>query len=284
VKYSTPRAFRTALGDRLRLQAAREGNDLNRLQRQLAYERFLTRLFSLVGDTWVLKGGYALELRLGGRARATQDLDFNAPGSADLLDTLQEAAEQDGADHFRFVIEAPQRGTLAGPPEGGQRFRVKAYLDGLQVFATFLIDVGQGDVVVSALDYLPARVDVSFAGLDQAVFPSYPLPEHFAEKIHAYTRPRPGSRQTRVKDLLDLSLIITELGLLPSAGLMTVLDDVFGRYGSHGLPTILPFPPEDWREPYRALATGLDHAVTEMEDAVTSAQRLLNASRAEQTL
>lgn len=282
MKYSTPRAFRTALGDRLRLQAAREGTDLGRLQRQLAYERFLTRLFALVGDRWVLKGGYALELRLGGRARATQDLDFNAPGSADLLDTLQEAAEQDGGDHFRFVVEAPEGGTLAGPPEGGQRFRVRAFLGDLQVFTTFLIDVGQGDVVVNALDYLPARVDLSFAGLDQAVFPSYPLPEHFAEKIHAYTRPRPGGRQTRVKDLLDLSLIITELGLQPNAALMTVLEGVFDRYGTHPIPAVLPPPPEDWREPYRALATGVEHAVTDMNEAVTAAQRVLEASRSGQ--
>ena len=79
MKYASARAFRSALNDRLREQAG-AGEDLARLQRQLAYERFLTRLFRLVGEAWVLKGGYALELRLGGRARATKDLDFNAPG------------------------------------------------------------------------------------------------------------------------------------------------------------------------------------------------------------
>ncbi|WP_102124645.1 nucleotidyl transferase AbiEii/AbiGii toxin family protein [Deinococcus planocerae] len=92
---------------------------LARLQRRLAYERFLARLFSVVGDTWVLKGGYALELRLGGRARATKDLDFHASGDTELLDTLQEAAEADLDDHFRFVVQPPERGTLGGPEVHG---------------------------------------------------------------------------------------------------------------------------------------------------------------------
>jgi predicted nucleotidyltransferase component of viral defense system len=256
VKYRTARDFRRALNDRLREQAG-EGEDLARLQRRLAYERFLARLFALVGDTWVLKGGYALELRLGGKARATKDLDFHAPSNADLLDTLQAAAEQDLGDHFRFVVQPPERGTLGGPPEGGQRFRVQAFLDGALPYTTFLIDVSQGDLIFNRIDTLPARVDLSFAGLPPQSFPSYPLPEHFAEKLHAYTRPRPEGGRTRVKDLLDLSLIIGELRLQSGPGVLRLVQAVFDRYGSHPLPEEVPAPPEDWRGPYQVMAQSL---------------------------
>lgn len=278
MRYKTARDFRRALNDRLREQAG-VGEDLARLQRRLAYERFLTRLFAVVEETWVLKGGYALELRLGGRARATKDLDFHALVGADLLDTLQEAAEGDLGDHFRFVVQPPERGTLGGPPEGGQRFRVQAFLDGTLPFTTFVIDVGQGDLIWSALDTLPARVDLSFADLPPQAFPTYPLPEHFSEKLHAYTRPRPEGGRTRVKDLLDLSLIIGELHLTPSAEVFRLVQAVFDRYGSHSLPDEVPAPPEDWRGPYRALAAGLTHPVTDMDEARDQVQRFLHTCR-----
>ena len=146
-------------------------------------------------------------------------------------------------------------------------------------FAVFLLDVGQGDVVTSELDHLPPRVDVSFAGLPSTTFPSYPLPEHFAEKLHAYTRPRPGGGQTRVKDLLDLSLIVTDLQLPPSRDVWAVVAGVFARYASHELSLSVPSPPADWRDPYHALATATGHPVTDMDEAVTDIQRFLDECR-----
>lgn len=277
MRYASARAFRNALNTRLREQAG-AGEDLARLQRRLAYERLLVRLFSLVGDTWVLKGGYALELRLGGKARATKDLDFNAPTGVDLLDVLQEAAEQEMDDFFRFTVQPPERGQLAGPPEGGRRFRVQAFLDGAQPYTTFLMDVGQGDLLISAVDQLPARVDVTFAGLPAVTFPTYPLPEHFAEKVHAYTRPRPDGGRTRVKDLLDLSLLITELHLQPSPQLAHVLRAVFAHYGTHPLPQPLPLPPADWQLPFQVMAQSLEHPITDMTQALDVVQAVLDAS------
>lgn len=117
MRYASARAFRNALNARLREQAC-AGEDLARLQRRLAYERLLVRLFGLVGETWILKGGYALKLRLGGKARATQDLDFHAPTGVDLLDVLQEAAEQELGDFFRFVVQPPDRADSLGRPRG----------------------------------------------------------------------------------------------------------------------------------------------------------------------
>jgi predicted nucleotidyltransferase component of viral defense system len=77
--YTTAKAFRQALNDRLSVIAKRDGLDLSRLQRRVAFERFLARVFQHAEHDFILKGGYALELRLGGKARATIDLDFAAP-------------------------------------------------------------------------------------------------------------------------------------------------------------------------------------------------------------
>jgi hypothetical protein len=63
-RYVTPYAFRRALEDRLRQQALREGIDLQRLRRRVAFERLLARLFVEDPPPWILKGGYSLELRL----------------------------------------------------------------------------------------------------------------------------------------------------------------------------------------------------------------------------
>lgn len=272
MRYKTPAAFRRALSDRLRTLADDNGEDLVHLQRRLAYERFLARLNHVHRDAYVLKGGYALELRLGGHARATKDLDFNAPPkpAEDILDDLADAAEADLGDFFLFTVAPPQagRGALQGPPEGGQRFRVEAQLDG-KPYAWFLVDVGQGDTLINAPERLPARIDLAFAELDSPAMYSYPLPEHFAEKLHAYTRPRPNDVRTRVKDLFDLSLIIGELRLAPGPDVQHVTQDVFTHYGTHPLPRPdeLRPPPEEWRAPFAALARDADHAVTDMSVA-----------------
>ena len=62
-RYATAAAFRRALEDRLQDIAGKEGVDLQRLRRQVAFDRLLARLFQ-VGQPhalpWVLKGGYAM--------------------------------------------------------------------------------------------------------------------------------------------------------------------------------------------------------------------------------
>ena len=54
------------------MRARETGTDLQRLRRQVAFDRFLARMFSKGPKAtypWVLKGGYAMELRTRPRAR-----------------------------------------------------------------------------------------------------------------------------------------------------------------------------------------------------------------------
>lgn len=144
MKYRTPAAFRQALDAKLR-ELAKVGNqDLSSLQRRAVFERFLARLFQ-GEERWMLKGGYALELRLGNRARATLDIDLSVPPPpyTNLLEVLQEAAESDLDDFFVFRLTSAKL-PLQGPPLGGGRFNVEALLDG-KPYSRFVVDVGQGD-------------------------------------------------------------------------------------------------------------------------------------------
>jgi hypothetical protein len=53
-RYATPAAFRTALSDRLRNSADCSKWTIQQLQRQVAYDRLLERLY-FVDDGWIVK-------------------------------------------------------------------------------------------------------------------------------------------------------------------------------------------------------------------------------------
>ncbi len=61
--YTTAGALRTALEERLKKTSLTDQIDLNRLRRQVSFDRLLARLFQEERAPWALKGGYALELR-----------------------------------------------------------------------------------------------------------------------------------------------------------------------------------------------------------------------------
>lgn len=108
--YSTAFAFRRALEDRLAAAAKAEGIDLQRMRRQVAFDRLLVRLFADGNPPWRLKGGYALELKLA-TARTTRDLDLGLSadgfGSEGMLELLHAAAGADAGDFFVFTVGEP---------------------------------------------------------------------------------------------------------------------------------------------------------------------------------
>jgi len=261
-RYTSATAFRTALETRLRQQAGGSQASLGRLRRRVAFERLLARLFREEASPWLLKGGYALELRLGDTARSTRDLDLGVPnpellaiggeriGGA-LREALADAAEHDLDDWFTFAIGVTTT-DLEGPPGGGARFPVACRLDG-RVFAQFHVDVALGDGVAGAPEQLAGHDFLGFAGIPAARPAVLPTAQHFAEKVHAYTFPWRERSNTRVRDLLDLVLLI-DTGLLEPSATVAALLLTFGRRATHPLPRELPPPPAGWATPFAALA------------------------------
>lgn len=70
-RFENSQDFRKSLEARLRHIGIQSGEDIQRLRRKVAFDRFLARVFSSKDCGFVLKGGYAIELRLS-NARATK--------------------------------------------------------------------------------------------------------------------------------------------------------------------------------------------------------------------
>jgi hypothetical protein len=259
-----------ALEERLRNISLQQGTDLQRLHSRVAFEQLLARLFVDEDPPWFLKGGYALELRLPLRARSTRDLDLSVPDperlrlppgeglsqehSGWLHDSLQVAAGRDLGDGFRFLVRAP-RGELTGAPGGGVRCTVDARLAG-RTFAQFHMDVGFGDPLLGEPEWVEGSSLLRFAEVVAVRIPVISAAQQFAEKIHAYTFPWQDRDNTRVKDLVDIVLMV-HAGLFEAAAAKQALEATFRLRATHPLQPELPKPPEAWLDSYRALSTEL---------------------------
>jgi Nucleotidyl transferase AbiEii toxin, Type IV TA system len=254
-RYGSGPALRTGLEERLKRISREEIIDLQRLRRQVAFDRCLARLFRLPDSDWVLKGGYAMELRFR-TARTTKDLDFTvrtAPAGAGdtVLAFLQDAGAFDAGDYFSFrVSEATM--DLDGAPYGGARYPVEAIMGG-RTFVKFHLDVGIGDIIVDPVETAETRDWLGFAGIESPTVPMIRREQQFAEKIHAYTLPRQGAPNSRVRDLVDLALLVRS-GTLDAARAIESLQRTFARRNTHPLPTALDVPPDNWTLPFAAMA------------------------------
>ena len=255
--FKTATAFRKSLESRLMNISQATNIDLQRLRRKVAFERLLARFFVNGSNTWVLKGGYALEMRFA-HARATKDIDLTLPmqlyASAEseyLMTMLQEESHIELGDYFTFTFR-PAMQELDGAPEGGFRFPVEAIMDG-RPFVKFHMDIGIGDILVEPVEKIIGEDWLEFAGISPAIIYAISKEQQFAEKLHAYTLPRTDRFNTRVKDLVDMLLLIRE-GFVSEAVVRDNLTKVFHRRNTHSLPTTLPLPPQDWDVKFDLLA------------------------------
>lgn len=160
-KFESATAFKAALEARLRKRAEETQLPLSTLQLKFVIERLLARLFRNPDPAWLLKGGFAMDLRFRPRARTTTDVDLamvlvpagnDREFSASVRDQLQEAADQALGDYLRYRIGEPKQ-ELTNAPGGGARYPCEAVLVG-KVYARFHIDVGRGDPLAGAPERL----------------------------------------------------------------------------------------------------------------------------------
>lgn len=254
MKYGTPAAFRQAVETRLLAHSKATGLSLDRLRKTVVFERFLARLLIAAPGRWLLKGGFALDLRFGTRARATRDIDLSRTGGADeATSDLIATQGVDCADHFVFAVERTD--DLDEMLEGAAvRYRVTASLAGRR-FEQVIVDVGFMDPPPAATDTLTTSDLLAFAGLEPVLLPVISLELQVAEKVHAYTGVygAAGHPSTRVKDLVDL-VVVSQNAALRAGELRDALRITFEGRGAQSLPGSLPRPPAEWRIPYRRLA------------------------------
>ena len=256
-EYKTAVDLRRALEARLKSDAENKGTDYGRLRRIVVFDRIAARL-SAAEQGWVLKGGAALEFRLGLRARATRDLDLvlrsEPSDGATIRDVLIETLASDvDRDRFVFTVGHPiGTGSPTRRETQGWRFSVDGALAG-KTFAAVRVDVVLRPVELAATERISLPGKLEFAGIRPRTIESADRSQHFAEKLHALTRDYGLRPNTRVKDLVDLLLLIHD-GLSPDQDLLAVVRHVYTVRATHPMPASIPDPPPAWREEYPALA------------------------------
>lgn len=203
--YATPAAFRRALTDKLREKSKTSRWSLQQLQRHMAYDRLLERLY-VVDEGWIVKGATALLAREIG-VRGTRDIDVYREEAREVAEAeVREAAAMDIGDWFRFEVGAVTR---AGDATS-VRLPMIAYI-GATVWAQFNIDLPGSDLrMTGEPEDVPPLARVLMPNVEQHGYRAYPLVDHIADKVAA-TFQRYGDAEvpsTRYRDLVDLVAIV----------------------------------------------------------------------------
>jgi predicted nucleotidyltransferase component of viral defense system len=272
--YQSDADFRQALEERLRRVHRERGQPLLRLRKRVVFERCLARLQQRPDSPWVLKGGVALELRLGSRARMTQDLDLGVSQSIaeqrnwsgrELAQALRLDLGAMGDDRFEFIVpEADEVEPLIAAVKA-YRFSVEARLSGRR-FETIRVDVGLGDTIVPPADMLAGSDVLAFAGIPAPQIRATSRAQHLAEKVHALTRPIGDRINTRVKDLADVMLLM-DLGLPEPSVVRSVVEEIFTTRRHHEIPHTVGPLPVTWVSSFTAMASELGLVQTKVESA-----------------
>lgn len=110
-----------------------------------------------------------------------------------------------------------------------------------------------GDIIIQPVVKLKPINYLDFAGIESKEYPTISIEQQFAEKLHAYTRPRVMGQNSRVKDLMDMVLLI-QCGSIDSIKTAAAIKVTFEQYQTHPLPEKLPEPPFFWQNPFQVMA------------------------------
>jgi hypothetical protein len=273
LKYATARAFRQALEERIRQDY--QGKHLSRIRKMIAFERLMARL----DQHWILKGGYAIQLRTG-RARTTQDVDLLVMDKSvqDIENIFRKELEKDMGDFFEFVIS--KSGTV-GADEHSVRFQVLSRVAG-RIFERFHVDVGYMDPLLLPIDYLIPPNFLAFAQIKAASIPCYTIYQHIAEKVHAIQQPK-NIQSSRVKDLVDLILLASLDSNIQANTLLNAIVLIFESRGDQ-VPNSFHSFPTTWQQRFNRLAKETQLNFLDFQDASQAAAAFITPVISEQVV
>jgi len=255
--YDSAAALRTALEQRLSNRAVLTGLGLDRLRRGVLFERIVARLEAAQPGRWVLKGGMALEVRLRDDARATKDIDLGLrqeiEAEADLHEQLDKAfAVNLDDDGFEIVAAKPR---MLGADGGGfptYRVGVTANLAGRE-FGRIQLDVSLRAHELDLTDHIALPNSLDFAGIPTRTVEIIDVNRHAAEKLHAMLRTFGDRENSRVRDLVDVVLLV-EHDLLTTEAVAAAVRQVWAERDGVEPPTTAGPLPTEWPGRYETLA------------------------------
>jgi hypothetical protein len=275
-RYQSPAALERAIGDLLRQRYPKQ--ELQYRRNEVAFRRLIARMYATEPEGWVLKGGFALILRLDPN-RTSNDIDVTyvheAGEHAVALEALEQAVRHDLDDFFSFEIAE----VGAETEDRARRVTVLCRL-GAREFARFRVDLAipspnvPSDRVeapplsgVDEIDALPAVLVLAW-------------PEQVADKICAIFEIHGDVLSTRPRDLADIGMIARQVNALEGGAMIDALRAEESRRRDRtlpeGLPDLFVLPEkqaEEWRASFEKASRG---APISFDDALALAQLFVN--------
>lgn len=233
---------RRALERRITIVARERGTTAARLRRLAGFAILCETLAEAAArgiiPLFFVKGGVAIELRLGLLARATRDLDVGLCAPPAELLSLFDSALEVGFSEFRLQ----RRGEARALDNGALALEVAVEYLG-RPWAT--VDV---DLASATLDWETDSVPpiaLAELGLESPrSVPCLAIPAQIAQKIHALTEPEPRGRPNpRARDVLDV-LLLVQRAEIDNAAVLAACERVFAERAKHAWPIYsFLFPP-----------------------------------------
>ena len=223
-------------------------------------------------ERFAFKGGAALELRFGHRARDSKDVDGAYRGDVEECRQLVAEAVGRGWSEFTGTVSDGELITNTGLARPPLRFRVKLFYKGKE-FMTLPFEVSEAEGrSLESVERLRPAVSLRPVQLpDTEEIPFLPIAYQIAQKLHACTEDLGDERANdRARDLVDL-LLIEELAVTSEmyAEIREACVETFAIRGKHDWPpTIVIWP--GWELLWERLAEeeGIEFSVAEAAERV----------------
>ena len=239
------------LRSRIDRYAKESGLGITRVQQRVYTELIIGLLDNArhkgVIPLFVVKGGMALELRFGIRARASGDLDINLSGD-DVLALIDDAL---AVGFGGFTFERPKDSIYLENVKT-HRVEIKISYKG-RAFGTIDLDINAAKAETSA-EMMTTSVITHLGLPGPLLVPIIDAHVHLAHKLHAATEPsRVDYKNVRYRDLID-ALVIARAGSLDFAFLRTVAIEEFAHREHHKVWPPVWTLPNEWYAPLKTLA------------------------------
>jgi len=275
--YNTPPRNRRALEQRLR-NVIVDRQLQQRARRQLGNVALAATLMRHARDEHdepvsLIKGGVAVELLLGLRARATKDLDATARLAGEEIGPRLRAALAHDWEGFTFRLTGLEqvRDTAA------LRGDVKVSYQG-DPWNTVQFEVSPAEGASGQQIHWTTNtfVDPELLGLrTPGELPLVTIAYLIAQKLHACTdHTDPERPNDRYRDLIDLILVDRLVREDDRAGVREACIEIFRLRAKHAWPPRITVPPE-WRDGYRSLAHQLGFAPGDVDQAAIDVQAIV---------
>lgn len=220
---------------------------------------------------FVLKGGAAMELRLGLRARATKDFDAAYREAMEgMLDRLDVALRH---GHGDFTATRTQPTSIV--ETNAVRLDIKLTYRG-RSWATVQLEVAAAEGTAGReIERIPGK-PLDALGLEGPEdVPCVSIRYQIAQKIHACTEVPSGAKENdRFRDLIDLLLLEELIEDDEWTAVRQACEELFQLRSKHTWPPqVIVF--DSWPGPFLALADELAFPLTDVQEAASAVQAMI---------